>query len=147
MRKEKPRSQKTDLQHASSESVYSYRKKSHDLALTTKKKNVKWKSQANSLKAGEGGKRPFASHNKVKRSTLLITATTKLKRQRAPSPGKRRHYSSVQLSQSTQFSYQHHFMTVINKNKAHGRLSSIVKKNKIKNKDSTTNIHAWLITI
>jgi hypothetical protein len=38
-------------------------------------------------------------------------------------------------------------MTVINKNKAHGRLSSIVKKNKIKNKDSTTNIHAWLITI
>lgn len=28
---------------------------------------------------------------------------------------KNTHYSSVQLSQSTQFSYQHHFIIVINK--------------------------------
>lgn len=38
-------------------------------------------------------------------------------------------------------------MIVINKNKVYGRLLSIVKKNKIKNKDSIINIYVWLIII
>lgn len=89
--KESPSPENRDLQHASSESVLLQREVTR---FSTHYKNVKLKSQANSLKSRRGNRRPFASHGKVK-SQHCSPPPPKNKRQRAPSPRKRKH--SLQL--------------------------------------------------
>lgn len=110
--KESPSPENRDLQHASSESGLLQREVTR---FSTHYKNVKLKSQAKSLKAGGGNKRPFASHGKVKSQHCSPPPPKTNGKEPLPRGKENTRYSPVQLSQSTQFSYQHHFITVINK--------------------------------
>lgn len=100
------------------------------------------KSQANSLKAGGGIKGPLLPMAKSKVNTAHHHHQKTNGKEPLPQGKENTRYSSVQLSQSTQFSYQRHFITVINKIK-HTEGYGLEGKNK----KNTTNIHAWLITI